>query len=58
MIDSIALFIEDLLGCTEEDTECKAKARKYATWLILISILALILFFAPKLYRWYKPKVK
>lgn len=54
MIDTIAAFIADLLGCTEDDTECLAKARKYATWLILLAILAIVLFLAPKIYRWSK----
>ena len=54
IIDTIADFIADLLGCTEDDAECIAKARKYATWLIFIIILIIILIFAPKLYRLVK----
>ena len=59
IIESIALFIEDLLGCdsleTEEEvTKCRARAKKYATWSIFLAILALFLFIAPKAYRWYK----
>lgn len=56
VIDDIALFISDLLGCVEGDTECAAKSRKYATWLILIIVIAIILFVAPKIYWLVKRK--
>ena len=58
MIDTTAEFIADLLGCTEDDAECLAKARKYATWLILVIIIAVLLFVAPKLYHLVKGKEK
>ena len=63
IIESITNFVADLLGCdaleTEEEvTKCYARAKKWATWGILIAILTLILFVAPKIYRFYKPKVK
>lgn len=65
IIDDIAGFIEDLLGCPEECGSssdpgyedciaCKAKSKKYATWLIFIIVLAIILAVAPKIYYWYK----
>ena len=54
IIDSIASFIADLLGCTEDDVECLAKSRKYATWIIIIIIAAIILLIAPKIYRLLK----
>lgn len=58
IIDDIASFVADLLGCTEDDTECLAKAKKYATWLILLMILAIVLFLAPKIYKWSKGGTK
>ena len=54
IIDQIAAFISDLLGCVEGDTECAAKARKYATWLVFIIILAIILLVAPYIIRIFK----
>ena len=54
IIQSITDFVADLLGCEEGDTACEARAKKYATWLILLIILAIVLFFAPKIYRWSK----
>lgn len=54
IIQSITDFIADLLGCEEGDTACEARAKKYGTWAVLLSILAIIIFFAPKIYHWYK----
>ena len=54
IIETIASFIADLLGCTEDDVECLAKSRKYATWIITIIIAAIILLIVPKIYNWYK----
>ena len=59
MIEEIAQFFDDLLGCVEgtpEYTTCHAKSRKYATWLILIIIILLVLFIAPKIYYLVKRK--
>lgn len=56
IIETISEFIADLLGCTPDDTECLAKARKYATWLILIIIIAIILLVLPKIYQIVKKK--
>ena len=54
IIETIASFIADLLGCTEDDVECLAKAKKYASWIITIIITAIILLIVPKIYIWYK----
>ena len=50
IIDSIASFYADLLGCEEGDTVCQAKSRKYATWTVLIVIILAIIIIVPKIY--------
>ena len=63
IIESITDFVSDLLGCEsletpEEVTKCRAKAKKYATWLIFATITVLLILIVPKLYRWYKGSKK
>jgi len=54
IVDGLASMIEDLMGCADEDTACKATARKYAARIIYISIIAIILFVAIKGYKFFK----
>lgn len=56
IIQGISDFFADLLGCEDGDTACEARAKKYGTWAVLVSIIVLIALVAPKIYRWYKPK--
>lgn len=56
IIQGISDFFADLLGCEEGDTICEARAKKYATWTVLISIIVLIALIAPKLYYFFKGK--
>lgn len=63
IIEYITDFVSDLLGCesleTEEEvTKCYARARKWATWGILIAIIVLILLIVPKAYRFFKGSKK
>lgn len=63
IIESITDFVSDLLGCesleTEEEvTKCRARAKKYATWLIFATIIVLIILIVPKIYFWYKGRGK
>ena len=59
IIESITDFVSDLLGCEsletpEEVTKCRARAKKYATWLIFAIVIVILILVVPKLYRWYK----
>lgn len=60
IIQSISDFIADLLGCGEltgdEQIACYAKAKKYASWLIIIFIIVIILLVVPKIYGIIKKK--
>ena len=60
MIQPIIDFISDLLGCDEltgdELIACKAKAKKYATWVLLVIIIAIIILVAPYIYKIVKKK--
>ena len=61
IIQPITDFVADLLGCDALETEeevakCYARARKWATWGILIIIIILILLIVPKSYRFFKGK--
>ena len=63
IIESITDFVSDLLGCEsletpEEVTKCRARAKKYATWLIFAIIIVILILVVPKVYFWYKGRSK